>query len=537
METKVLHGRAVLLFGLVGWLCSRLDTLLCYTFFMAFLDRWLDGIPMYKLVVGILFAYAVFAFSLSLFGLLPFAPLALFTNFFVCVSVGLVSWMVIRLFVAPYALLESSLISSLILFFILVPSLALQDLLTLVIASLLTHFSKVIIAFRDRHIFNPVAIGVVLYGLLYDGAYWWIGTPLMLPVVLIGGLLLVHKVRRFDVMLTFLAIYSVTAFSYWTMKEYAVPSVAGMLFLSGPVIFFATVMLTEPFTSSGRKPERIFIAAIIATLSALPFAFWKFEASPALALVVGNLLAYMFSTQERIVLVLKDKVELARNLFELSFSSNRKLNHTEGQYMEWSLPHSNHDIRGERRYFTVASAAKDDTIRLGVRVEESGGSTFKSELMKLVPGDQMYGAMQGGDFVLPDPRQMKKLLFIAGGIGITPFVSMMRGMIKRNEVRDVVILYAVRDAQSVAYRQLILDAKLVGVSVVYASSSKQDFLEGDQLVGELSADVISEVVPDLKEREVYLSGSYPFTEAMKNALRSLGVRPSRVHTDYFPGLA
>ena len=82
--------------------------------------------------------------------------------------------------------------------------------------------------------------------------------------------------------------------------------------------------------------------------------------------------------------------------------------------MEWTLGQSSDD-RGNRRFFTIASSPTEHTVRLGVKIYEPE-STFKRALLALKIGDVILLR------VLPETlscRKKEKLVFIAGGIGVT----------------------------------------------------------------------------------------------------------------------
>ena len=98
------------------------------------------------------------------------------------------------------------------------------------------------------------------------------------------------------------------------------------------------------------------------------------------------------------------------------FAPNRKLAFAPGQYMEWTLGHNEPDSRGNRRYFTLASAPTEDELRVGVKFYQNS-STFKQAMLDMDQNSEIVAAQLAGDFVLPhDPQQ--KCVFIAGGIGI-----------------------------------------------------------------------------------------------------------------------
>ena len=124
----------------------------------------------------------------------------------------------------------------------------------LVFASVWAMAGKFVFAVGRKHVFNPAAFGVVLPALLLGlPATWWVGGNLpLLPVVLAGGVLIVRKLQRLDLIAVFMTVVLATTLattdpSHWAMaiKETLVHS---------PLFFFAFVMLTEPLTAADDTP-------------------------------------------------------------------------------------------------------------------------------------------------------------------------------------------------------------------------------------------------------------------------------------------
>src|SRR6185312_2239781 len=123
--------------------------------------------------------------------------------------------------------------------------------------------------------------------------------------------------------------------------------------------------------------------------------------------------------------------------------------------------------RGNRRYFTIASAPTEELTRLGVKFS-AGGSAFKRELAELRQGDTIVASQLAGSFTLPrDPR--RKLVFIVGGIGITPFLSMLKELIDKGESRPIIVLYGNRRASEIAYSDILDEAwDVLGIPTYHA---------------------------------------------------------------------
>ncbi len=295
-------------------------------------------------------------------------------------------------------------------------------------------------------------------------------------------------------------------------------------FLSWPIIFFASVMVTEPLTLPPRLYQQILYGTVIGALSSWPLALGPVYMTPELALLLGNLYAYATGLRRRLKLSLQEKKVIARETYEFVFDLDRPLIFLPGQYLEWTLPHPQADGRGNRRYFPIASSPTEKDIRLGVKIGENG-SSFKRALREMRPGDVILAGQLGGDFVLPnDPK--KPLVFVAGGIGITPFRSMIKYLIDKGERRDIVLFYGARTEGDAAYRDILQEAeRVIGLKTVY-------------LIGErFEASSVSRHVSDYTQRKFYLSGPSSMVDSYRSLLRTMGVPRSHVVSDYFPGFA
>jgi ferredoxin-NADP reductase len=205
-----------------------------------------------------------------------------------------------------------------------------------------------------------------------------------------------------------------------------------------------------------------------------------------------------------------------------------------GQYLEWTLPHSQPDSRGNRRYFTIASAPGESDVKLGVRVDPEHASSFKKALLSLKPGSQLWASQLGGDFTLPsDTRQ--PLVLIAGGIGITPFRSMIQHQLDHNESRDITLFYTSVKADGFAYHELLTEGTKVGLKPYYVITGKEIPEGWSGLSGFLTTELIKQKVPNLSKPVYYLSGPNAMVTNYKKMLLAAGVPYSNIKTDYFPG--
>lgn len=123
-----------------------------------------------------------------------------------------------------------------------------------------------------------------------------------------------------------------------------------------------------------------------------------------------------------------------------------------GQFLHYVLPHDKADERKDDRCFTIASAPHETNIRLTTRFTNGTGSTFKKALQALQFGVTIEVGEPDGDFVIDQPD--RESIFIAGGIGITPFRAMLVDLDYRKIDIKATLLCSNRDTDIVFKRQL-----------------------------------------------------------------------------------
>ena len=132
-----------------------------------------------------------------------------------------------------------------------------------------------------------------------------------------------------------------------------------------------------------------------------------------------------------------------------------------------------------------------------------------------------------GDFIMPVDKAIP-LVFVAGGIGDTPFRSIIRWLHDKNEARNIQLRYAAHDESELIERDLF--DKL---QTQYMLSQPSPTWSG--LTGQLTASKIQELVTANDRTHVYLSGPEKMVEIITKDLITDGLPKHQVITDYFPG--
>lgn len=301
------------------------------------------------------------------------------------------------------------------------------------------------------------------------------------------------------------------------------------------LFFFMFVMLTEPLTSPATEKLRGYYAYAVAFLYATPaLSIMNVSFAPEMALVLGNVFSYVINPNYRLALTLKSKLQLSPDTYEFAFDRKKDFRFIPGQYLEWTLPHKNVDSRGNRRYFSISSSPTEDKLSMTVKFYNPS-SSYKKELLNSQNGKQIIAAQVAGDFILPKNLE-QPLVFIAGGVGIAPFRSMIQYVIDKNLLVDIVLLYTNKTVNDILYSDIFEKARANGVKTVYNLTDLQNLPHRwGGTTGYITEDSIKQIIPDYKNRIYFLSGPQLMVQNFERTIKAAGVNNSQIKTDFFPG--
>lgn len=212
------------------------------------------------------------------------------------------------------------------------------------------------------------------------------------------------------------------------------------------------------------------------------------------------------------------------------FKPEKSLRYTAGQFIELYLPHKQPDERGIKHWFTLSSSPTDELISITTKLDPVHSSTFKQALAALQPGAVVTMSEPMGDFVLPQDTAIP-LIFVAGGIGVTPIHSMIKWLHDKQQVRNISLLYAVNQPEELAFEELFRSTP--GVTLIPIYTQPPAGWQG--LSGRLTAEIILSYVQPGSNPLIYVSGPEPMTEALEASLLASGVSSDRLVLDFFPG--
>jgi ferredoxin-NADP reductase len=204
------------------------------------------------------------------------------------------------------------------------------------------------------------------------------------------------------------------------------------------------------------------------------------------------------------------------------FQPAEKVTWKAGQYYHYVLHHLPTDDRGSDRWFTIASAPFEEHIQITTRFSEKG-SSFKKKLHDLAIGKKIEVTDVVGKFFVDDSS--KEYVFIAGGIGITPFRSILKQLEHDSQPINVTLLYSNRDQHIVFKDELETIAKNNPTLKIHYIFSPEHIDEKK----------IRKLVPDFENKQFYISGPEPMVDTLIEMLKTMGIIEENIMGDWFPG--
>ena len=499
----------------------------------------LGAISMYRLVLFALLTLAVIALVLSFFGIVSPSPLALVVSFAVlAIAISAVDALIQRLLHLPWRV-ESSLVTALILLFVLQPGLDPVALGGLALAGTLASVSKYVIAWRGRHILNPAAFGAAVVTIAGLGTFsaWWVGTPALFVPVVVFGLVVLWRTEKVRLVILFLVVaVAVTLVRQLVQSAqlglaFSLDQALSLALLQSPFLFLGAFMLSEPLTLPPRRWQQLWVAGVVGVLAGWPLIVGPVSLGQERALLIGNLLAFAFALRGSVRLTLVDRQFVTPTAQELTFRTRGSLSFLPGQYLELDVPHRRPDARGTRREFSIVSAPADlPTLRIAYKDgDQRHPSSYKRALAAAQPGATLAVTGTWGDFVLP--RGDAPVLMVAAGIGVTPFVSQLRQLQLTGAQRDVVLVYVAAEAAELAFRS---ELQATGARVVvFTRDEPADLPPHWSWAGgtRLDAAGLEREVPDIASRHAFISGPPRLIADLAPALQ----KAHSLTTDAFAG--
>jgi Flavodoxin reductases (ferredoxin-NADPH reductases) family 1 len=194
-----------------------------------------------------------------------------------------------------------------------------------------------------------------------------------------------------------------------------------------------------------------------------------------------------------------------------------------GQYLHYTLRHDQEDDRGSERWFTIAAPPFERRPRITTRLAAES-SSFKQALVRLPLGGVIEADGPEGDFVVDDPEH--DYVFIAGGIGITPFRAILLQLDHDRVSIHAHLLYATHQGDEPVFRR-----ELDGLSARHPAF-RVEYVTGPHRIGKAD---IRAAGANLHDPFYYVAGPEPMVKHYEEMLTGMGIAKDRIKVDDFPG--
>jgi predicted ferric reductase len=195
-----------------------------------------------------------------------------------------------------------------------------------------------------------------------------------------------------------------------------------------------------------------------------------------------------------------------------------------GWLMVWGSPFK---ITGHPFSFSSSAAAKGGRVEMSIR----NLGDFTKEIQRVPVGKRVYLDGPYGAFTIGNPADMHVL--IAGGVGVTPMMSMIRTLADRGDKRPVILLYGSKDRESITFCEEleVLKARL-DLTVVHVLANPPAGWTGEQ--GFINAEMFKRhLPPPYSDHEYFICGPGVMMDAIEKALGEMGVPMAKYHSERY----
>ncbi len=231
-------------------------------------------------------------------------------------------------------------------------------------------------------------------------------------------------------------------------------------------------------------------------------------------------------------LKLIDRYAVANNTVALVFEKPPGFHFTSGQYGGFTLINpSETDAGGPTRRFSLLSAPDEPHIMIATRVQPSA---YKRILLNLPLGSAVKFAGPTGNFTLHESTAIPAV-FIAGGIGIVPFYSMLKHAKRQASSLPCYLFYGNQSRDDAAFLAELTTLAATYPALHFIPTLAKPDANWQGETGWMNADLIQQYLPDIMTPFYYICGSPVMVTTLQETLAEMGIDEDRIRVEDFPG--
>jgi ferredoxin-NADP reductase len=186
----------------------------------------------------------------------------------------------------------------------------------------------------------------------------------------------------------------------------------------------------------------------------------------------------------------------------------------------------------EKHAFSIASSPmKKDSLRLGIKIM----GKFTTGLSQLKAGQEIFVMGPFGNFVF-DEKKYNEIVFIAGGIGITPFISTLQYACDKKLPNSMGLLYSNKNLKGTTFMNELLEMEEnnVNITSIFSVTEEKISENSNKIInGRITPLLMKKFVGKTKGKTFFICGPVPFMDAMKKNLSEIGVLDFQIEMEEF----
>ncbi len=227
-----------------------------------------------------------------------------------------------------------------------------------------------------------------------------------------------------------------------------------------------------------------------------------------------------------------DRKEITSNTIAFFFEKPSGFEFRPGQFVELTLlnpPYA--DAQGNTRPFSIASSPREGKLMFATRMRNTA---FKKSLKEMPIGTEASIEGPFGSFTFPKNTE-KKIVILAGGIGITPFRSMVKHAAETKAPHKIFLFYSNREQSGAPFLKELRILENENMNYKFIPTMTGDSVQWSGERGYISKEMVLKYIDKLELPTYYIAGPQAFVAAMFQILKLAGVDEDNIHTEEFPG--
>jgi ferredoxin-NADP reductase len=227
--------------------------------------------------------------------------------------------------------------------------------------------------------------------------------------------------------------------------------------------------------------------------------------------------------------------EIASGTMQFEFEKPEGFEYKSGQSIDlFEIDPPETDAEGNKRAFSIASAPHEQNLAIATRMRDTA---FKRVLKNAQPGLHLEVEGPFGDMVLHNDTA-KPAVLLAGGIGITPFHSMIKDAAHRKLAHKIFMFYSNRRPEDAAFLEELQDLQAQNPNYKFIGTMTEMQNSGKPWSGEtgyINKEMLAKYVGDLAAPVYYIAGPAAMVKAMREMLNGAGINDDLIRTEEFAG--